>query len=882
MTGLDNPFTESLLEHPRLEFFLIDPGTARILRSNLAARDNLGLSQSQLNEKKISDIDCQFSEPEILEMLEFLVPSHGNQKSFFSYHRRADGSEYPVQVFSYSSDWQGQPAVVALVLDISSPETPARPVNREKFLQEIQAHGKIGAWQLSFPEQQFFWTEEVFRIHGLTATAESAIHTEEALNPYLPQSRERLRQYLDSGHDSEQSWDEEFSLATADEHKKRVRIIGHKDVVEGKVVGLFGTIQDLTELRQAQDDLNSKIRDYRQLVDTAPFGILQLDKQFNLLTINASGADLFQQTTETLTGTNYLQLVDPADRQNARQQLNQAATKNGAVFELRTRQKRVHAISAYPLLGREQDPLRLVIIYQDVTANRESATAIGASEKKYRFMVDSSPDMVILHDLQGRIVDANPTACRLLGYDRAELLNKNFTELDPDWFARHFGESRAPAADLFSGESTLQLAEGEVIPCEYHATIATLDSEPTVLNFIRDISARTERERHRKEMAARVQQSQKLESLGVLAGGIAHDFNNLLTSVLGNANLARSAQAKNEPVGNYLEKIETAAVRAGELCTQMLTYAGQGRFAIKKVDLNRLIIDMTRLLELAVSHKTVLKYQLTDGLPAAAIDASQIRQALMSLVINASEAIGETSGMVTINTGIMRADSEYLNETYLTEELAAGDYLFIEVSDNGTGMSPQVKELIFDPFFSTKFTGRGLGLAAVLGIVRSHEGALKVYSEQGRGTTFKMLLPTASIAKLSAGDPALPAPPIITGSVLIADDEESVATVTAQMVEAVGLRATIAQNGRECVDIYQRDPDSFTLVLLDLSMPELDGAETFRELRTINPSVQVILTSGFNEEDSAHRFSGKGLSGFLQKPYNLAELRKKITEVLNK
>lgn len=879
MTGLDNPFTESLLEHPRFEFFLIDPKTTKILRSNLAARENLGLSPSQLHEKKISDIDCRFSEPEILDMLKLLVPNDGNQQSFFSHHRRADGSEYPVQVFSYASDWQGQPAVVALVLDISSPETQIRPVNRDKFLREIQTHGKIGGWQLSLPEQEFFWTEEVFRIHGLTATTESAVKTEDALKPYFPQSRERLQKYIDSRHDSEHSWDEEFSLATADEQIKRVRIVGHKDIIEGKVVGLFGTIQDLTELRQAQDDLNSKARDYRQLVDTAPFGILQLDNQFNLLTVNASGAALFQQTAETLTGTDYLQLIDPADRLKTQQQLDQALTKKGSVFELRTRQKRLHAISAYPLLGREQDPQRLVMICQDVTANRESAAAIAASEKKYRFMVDSSPDMVILHDLQGHIVDANPTACRLLGYDRAELLNKNFNELDPDWFARNFGQSEQPPAELFSGESTLQLAEGEMIPCEYHATIATLDGEPTVLNFIRDISARAERERHRKEMAARVQQSQKLESLGVLAGGIAHDFNNLLTSVLGNANLASSAQAKNEPVGTYLEKIESAAVRAGELCTQMLTYAGQGRFAIKQVDLNRLIIDMTRLLELGVSHKAVLKYQLTDDLPAAAIDASQIRQALMSLVINASEAIGETSGMVTINTGILRADSEYLNESYLTEELAAGDYLFIEVSDNGTGMSAQVKELIFDPFFSTKFTGRGLGLAAVLGIVRSHEGALKVYSEEGQGTTFKMLLPTAN-ANLFNDGAGKPKPQALHGSILIADDEESVATVTAQMVEALGLRATIVANGRECVAAYQQNPAEFDLVLLDLSMPELDGAEAFRELKMIDPGVRVILTSGFNEEDAAHRFNGKGLAGFLQKPYHLAELREKLSEVL--
>ncbi|MBV1961771.1 MAG: response regulator, partial [Immundisolibacteraceae bacterium] len=403
-----------------------------------------------------------------------------------------------------------------------------------------------------------------------------------------------------------------------------------------------------------------------------------------------------------------------------------------------------------------------------------------------------------------------------------------------------------------------------------------------VLVYLRDLTERNQRERMQREMASRVQQSQKLESLGVLAGGIAHDFNNLLTSMLGNANLAATALGRGHAAIRNLENIEAAAVRAGELCGQMLTYAGQGRFALEPTDLNHLVDEMTRLLELTVSKKAVVKYHLETNLPPAIADPAQVRQALMNMVLNASEAIGDTSGLITINTGMMRAQTSYLQETYLSPDLPEGDYLYLEVNDNGGGMTPEIKARIFDPFFSTKFTGRGLGLAAVLGIVRSHDGALKVYSEPGRGTTFKLLLPLASDVETEPAGAEISELSALTGLVLIADDEESVAAVTAQMVEAIGLQAVIATNGRECLDLFVSNPRSFDLVLLDLMMPEMNGEETFRELRAVDPAAKVILTSGFNEQDAAHRFSGKGLAGFLQKPYHLSELKQILELVLSK
>lgn len=860
---------------------MVEPGSGQILRSNLAARENLGFKAEELHRKQLSDIDCQHSSTEILQRLSAVESGESGRCDFYSRHRRADNSEYPVQVFIYPSTWQGNRALVVLVLDTSGQtDAPQKPAITG-LIGESSTYGLKGGWQLLLPGGNFYWTEEVFTIHGIHANPDSTVTLDIALQFYLPESQQRLRKRLTEATADPASWQEELTLSTAGLTKKRLRISSYPQFKDGNLVGFFGSVEDLTEPAPTEDLTGSPLA-YEQVVNAAPYGIFQLDAKNRLLTVNASGALMLEQPSSELTGKDFLSLIKGAEQPLVERALNQALAGKGSRFELSTPNRRLFNVSAYPLRHETRDPPRLILICQDITQEREVATAIANSEKKYRTMIDSSPDSVILHAPDGAIIDVNPAACELLGFSRSELLDRNFADLDNDWFEQHFAAARRPLGDglHFFGESTLLRADQTSVPCEYHSTVTSSDNQPTVLHFIRDISARLEREQQQREMVARVQQSQKLESLGVLAGGIAHDFNNLLTSMLGNANLARTAAAHHNPAVQFLENIEAAAIRAGELCTQMLTYAGQGRFAIEETDLNGLIIDMTRLLELAVSNRAVLKYQLTDDLPAAAIDSSQIRQALMSMVINASEALGDNSGMVTINTGLLRADRHYLNETYLTENLSPGDYLFIEVSDNGGGMSSEIKSRIFDPFFSTKFTGRGLGLAAVLGIVRSHDGALKVYSEEGRGTTFKMLLPIATAENQAAEASRSPKKPSLEGTVLIADDELSVATVTAQMVEALGMRATIAHNGRECVEIFQNAPQEFDLVLLDLSMPELDGAETFHQLKILHPTVKVVLTSGFNEEDAAQRFNGKGLTGFLQKPYHLTELREKIEAVL--
>jgi CheY-like chemotaxis protein len=313
----------------------------------------------------------------------------------------------------------------------------------------------------------------------------------------------------------------------------------------------------------------------------------------------------------------------------------------------------------------------------------------------------------------------------------------------------------------------------------------------------------------------------------------------------------------------------------------MLAYAGKGRFVLQRTDLNQLIEDTTHLLQVSISKKTLLRFNLDRRLPAIIADHTQIRQVLMNLVINASDAIGDRSGVISISTGVVRADRHYLDDAFQAPGIPTGDYVYMEVSDTGSGMSPEVQARIFEPFFTSKFTGRGLGLAAVSGIVQGHKGALKVYSEQGKGSTFKLLLPVAMEAGEAAGSPrGEPAVLVARGTILVIDDEDTVLAIAARMLEVLGYRVLLARDGRQGLEMYGQNRAEITGVLMDLTMPHLGGEETYRELRNVDPQVRVLLMSGYNEQEAVARFVGKGLAGFIQKPFSLENLKSSLRTVL--
>jgi PAS domain S-box-containing protein len=371
--------------------------------------------------------------------------------------------------------------------------------------------------------------------------------------------------------------------------------------------------------------------------------------------------------------------------------------------------------------------------------------------------------------------------------------------------------------------------------------------------------------------------TQKLESLGVLAGGIAHDFNNILTGILGSASLARLDVPPDSGVAHLLAEVERSAERAAELCRQLLAYSGRGRFDIRTLDPSRFVEETAKLIRASIPRTVELDLQLADRLPSVSADVVQLRQVVMNLLINAAEAIGDRPGRVVVSTSERVLTAHELSSFRLAPPRGAGRYVVLEVKDDGSGMSEATRARVFEPFFTTKFTGRGLGMSAVLGILRSHRGSLKVYSEPGRGTTFKVLLPVAE----GPADPIaseVPASVVASGTawVLVIDDEETVRTVTRRVLERAGYRVLTAPDGVDGLELFRERQGEIDVVLLDVTMPRMGGEETFRQLRLLRPDVRVVLASGYSEQEATSQFAGKGLAGFIEKPFRAVDLLAKL------
>ena len=511
-------------------------------------------------------------------------------------------------------------------------------------------------------------------------------------------------------------------------------------------------------------------------------------------------------------------------------------------------------------------------LQKEVAERANAEQALVASEQKLRSILASLDEVILILDADGRYVEIPPTSTKSLTRSPEEMTGRTMHDIIPK-----------EKADLFVSLIRKTIATGEPSSIDYSlpfgdaevwftGNVAPLGTDKVVWSA-RDITQRKRAEDERLKLETQMLHAQKLESLGVLAGGIAHDFNNILTAIIGNANLAVMRLAPESPAVENVRRIEMAAARAADLARQMLAYSGKGNFIIEELDLNRLVKEMGHMLEVSISKKAALRYHCEEHLPSITADATQIRQIIMNLVINASEALGDESGAISISTGSLECSEEYFKTTWIADGIPSGRYVALEVSDTGCGMTSETLEKIFDPFFTTKFTGRGLGMAAVLGIVRSHKGAIKVYSEPGKGTTFRLLFPAGTqpsqlLNKQQGGAELWQG----SGKVLLVDDEEIVRDLGTEMLKELGYKVLTAEDGRQALEMFHSRKD-ISLVILDLTMPHMDGEQCFRALRQIDPGVRVVMSSGFNEQEVSGKFIGKGLSGFIQKPYTLTSLR---------
>jgi two-component system cell cycle sensor histidine kinase/response regulator CckA len=521
-------------------------------------------------------------------------------------------------------------------------------------------------------------------------------------------------------------------------------------------------------------------------------------------------------------------------------------------------------------------------------------------------------------DLDGRIVRVNAAGCRLLGLPEDEIIGRHvwdFVAPDAQVASRdrifHLLQSGEPMEALernylrpdggalvveihsnylrdvdgnirgvrsFLIDITLRKRAEEALwraqeSLEYRIKERTAELELANAFLRREMEDRRQAEEEHKKLEAQVQHAQRLESLGVLAGGIAHDFNNLLASIMGYASLAAMDLTAESRTRKSIDQVLLAAKSAADLTQQMLAYSGRGTFVMEAVNITHLIEGVVRLLESTISKKATLRLELASDLPAILADASQIRQVVMNLITNAAESLGDRTGTVQVTTGRERAELGQLPAISPGHVLPAGDYVCIEVRDTGCGMDDETLGKIFDPFFTTKFTGRGLGLAAVLGIIRGHHGSIQVESQPDTGTVFRVIFPAIDtglvedLPSLSESDPWQ-----AEGLVLVVDDQPGVRELAQTILERVGLTVLTAGDGKQAVDVFNEHANEIHAVLLDLNMPGMDGAEVFWHMTHMVPGIRVVLCSGYNEQDVTTKLHGLQPAGFLRKPYHPSDL----------
>ncbi|MBM4367464.1 MAG: PAS domain-containing protein [Deltaproteobacteria bacterium] len=521
-----------------------------------------------------------------------------------------------------------------------------------------------------------------------------------------------------------------------------------------------------------------------------------------------------------------------------------------------------------PIRDADGNALYLLGISRDITELRNARVALQEREAQLRHVLERFPGIVWTADAEQRVTWLGGADVVRLPVAMGAAKGRHVGEVlaavvDADLLAIH-----REALSGNAGSFAFSLGDRE-----FEARVDRL-GEGAVMGVALDVTERRRLEAERVEV--RLQRAQRMEALGVLAGGIAHDFNNLLVGMVGNASLALLKLPEGAAARPDIERLLAAAERAADLTRQMLAYSGKGRFVVEPIDIGRLVRETVDLLRSSLPRRAQLGVHVLENLPPVDADATQVRQVVMNLLTNAGDALPEGGGDVQVHVSAVTVEPGGPEGSF-GDEIVPGPYVCVEVADTGCGMDEGTRRRMFDPFFTTKAHGHGLGLAAALGIVCGHHGAIRVYSEPGRGTTVRVLLPAGHAPASVESRPSLDAE-----TVMVIDDEPAVRDFARAVLEFRGYHVLEAEDGRQAVSLFGAHRDRVGLVLLDLTMPGMDGEETFHELRALKPSVRVLLSSGYNEQQATSRFTGLGLAGFLRKPYRAEQLMAQVREQLGK
>ena len=645
----------------------------------------------------------------------------------------------------------------------------------------------------------------------------------------------------------------------------------------GQAAGVFGVSRDISRRKRTEEALRESEKLYRSTLEVAPDSItITRMRDGRYLQVNEAFCQMSGYSREETLGRNPFDLnlfTNPEDRERFIKILKEKREVNG--FEVQYRKKDGTTVdtllSVRPLeYGKEEC---LVAVATDVTKLKRAQDALRESEEKYRLLVENASDAIfIIQDQQVKF--PNPKAIEMgrnlaVDLEQVPFLNYIHPEDQQMVIERHSKRLKGEKVpDTYSFR--LMNSDGEELWAELNAVLINWEGKPATLNFLRDITLQ-------QQLEAQIQQIRRLEALGTLAGGIAHDFNNLLMGIQGRTSLMMMNADFSQVHYEDLKGIEDIVKSGVDLTKQLLGFGRKGKYEAKPTDLSKLVHTSSQMFGRTKKEiKIHAKYQ--KDIWAAEVDRGQIEQVLLNLYVNAWQAM-PGGGELYLQTENVTLDESYTNPY----EVKPGRYVKISVTDTGVGMDEATKERIFEPFFTTKEMGRGmgLGLASAYGIIKNHEGILNVYSERGEGTTFNICLPACEKKII---DEKKPLEGIIRGTeaVLLVDDEDIIVDIGKKNLEKLGYKVITARNGKEAVELYKKNQGNIDIVVLDMIMPEMGGGETYDKLKEINPDVKVILSSGYSIEGQASEILKRGCDGFIQKPFRMKQLSRKINEVLEK
>lgn len=654
-------------------------------------------------------------------------------------------------------------------------------------------------------------------------------------------------------------------------------------------------LQEMQTAKASMQRVNSALASSRNaihgLVQQIPVGIQVFDPNGLCIDVNEAHLKIFGTTRKQVVR-NYNIFTDPftesADIQQAVLQVLAGATVQLGDLDFNSDQadgrfaqpdgQRTVNVTLFPVFGESGQVVQFVRLNVDVTQRKENEKALShmtvelAQQKQMiDAMLSTTPDSFSFMDLNGRYLYASPLALKDFQMSLSDLVGKTWRDIGVSKELNKKGDEAIQK--MLDTAKPVMIEHGFWWENKYRERefifSPLISPQGEIFRYV--ITSREVTERKRELVA--FQEAQKMESLGVLAGGIAHDFNNLLVAMLGQTSLALKKLPEDNSARSNIQKAMNAAQKAADLTRQMLAYSGRGNFQVQPLNLNQLIDENLHLFKVVIPKFVEFVLKLQPSLPLVDADPGQMQQIVMNLLLNAVEAVEDHQrGTIAISTSEMMIEEEDVALWQRANQLfQAGKYIILCVADDGVGMEQGTIQKIFDPFFTTKFTGRGLGLAAVLGIVRGHQGGIRVLSQKGEGTSFEVAFPMSQNLQVAEVD--MDSDLVKRGIVLVIDDEESVLEVVEEILESEGVGVITAVNGQAGIDIFQKQHHEIDLVLLDLSMPGLSGVETCTQLHQINPDVPILLASGYSEKESLSRFKpDNGLSGFIQKPFHLRTL----------